>query len=92
MKYIQFSEKGPRMNNEDSRNIVEIADKRTLFVVCDGIPVERSPARRYVNPSLPIGNSIPVRKTQSQKSLMQQRMPVESLMRNPATIRWGQLS
>ena len=33
MKYIQFSEKGPRMNNEDSLNIVEIADKRTLFVV-----------------------------------------------------------
>ena len=37
MKYIQFSEKGPRMNNEDSLNIVEIADKRTLFVVCDGM-------------------------------------------------------
>lgn len=33
MKYIQFSEKGPRMNNEDSLNIVEIADKLTLFVV-----------------------------------------------------------
>ena len=25
------------MNNEDSLNIVEIADKRTLFVVCDGM-------------------------------------------------------
>lgn len=37
MKYIQFSEKGPRMNNEDCLNIVEIADKRTLFVVCDGM-------------------------------------------------------
>lgn len=37
MKYIQFSEKGPRMNNEDYLNIVEIADKRTLFVVCDGM-------------------------------------------------------
>ena len=37
MKYIQFSEKGPRMNNEDSLNVVEIADKRTLFVVCDGM-------------------------------------------------------
>jgi len=37
MKYAQFSEKGPRMNNEDSLNIVEIADKRTLFVVCDGM-------------------------------------------------------
>ena len=37
MKYIQFSEKGPRMNNEDSLNIVEIADRRTLFVVCDGM-------------------------------------------------------
>ena len=37
MKYFQFSEKGPRMNNEDSLNIVEIADKRTLFVVCDGM-------------------------------------------------------
>jgi len=37
MKYTQFSEKGPRMNNEDSLNIVEIADKRTLFVVCDGM-------------------------------------------------------
>ena len=37
MKYAQFSEKGPRMNNEDNLNIVEIADKRTLFVVCDGM-------------------------------------------------------
>ena len=37
MKYIKFSEKGPRMNNEDCLNIVEIADKRTLFVVCDGM-------------------------------------------------------
>jgi len=37
MKYIQFSEKGPRMNNEDCLNIVEIEDKRTLFVVCDGM-------------------------------------------------------
>ena len=37
MKYIHFSEKGPRMNNEDCLNIVEIEDKRTLFVVCDGI-------------------------------------------------------
>ena len=37
MKFIQFAEKGPRMNNEDSLNIVEIADKRTLFVVCDGM-------------------------------------------------------
>lgn len=37
MRYIQFSEKGPRMNNEDCYNIVEIADKRTLFVVCDGM-------------------------------------------------------
>ena len=25
------------MNNEDCLNIVEIADKRTLFVVCDGM-------------------------------------------------------
>ena len=37
MKYTQFTEKGPRMNNEDNLNIVEIADKRTLFVVCDGM-------------------------------------------------------
>lgn len=37
MRYIKFSEKGPRMNNEDSLNVVEIADKRTLFVVCDGM-------------------------------------------------------
>lgn len=37
MKYIQFSEKGPRMNNEDNLNIVEIPDQRTLFVVCDGM-------------------------------------------------------
>ena len=37
MKYIRFSEKGPRMNNEDCLNIVEIEDKRTLFVVCDGM-------------------------------------------------------
>ena len=37
MKFIQFTEKGPRMNNEDSLNIVEIADKRTLFVVRAGM-------------------------------------------------------
>ena len=37
MQYTQFSEKGPRMNNEDNLNIVEIADKRILFVVCDGM-------------------------------------------------------
>ncbi len=35
--YTLFTEKGPRMNNEDSLNIVEIADKRTLFVLCDGM-------------------------------------------------------
>ena len=37
MSYIHFSEKGPRMNNEDCCNIVEIAGKRTLFVLCDGM-------------------------------------------------------
>ena len=37
MKYIHFSEKGPRMNNEDCFNVVELQDKRTLFVVCDGM-------------------------------------------------------
>lgn len=37
MRHIKFSEKGPRMNNEDSLNVVEIEDKRTLFVVCDGM-------------------------------------------------------
>ena len=37
MKYIQFSEKGPRISNEDCCNILEIADKRTMFVVCDGM-------------------------------------------------------
>ena len=37
MKYAQFSDKGPRMNNEDCFNVVEIPDKRTLFVVCDGM-------------------------------------------------------
>lgn len=37
MRYIQFSEKGPRTKNEDCCNIVEISGKRTLFVVCDGM-------------------------------------------------------
>ena len=37
MKHIHFSEKGPRMNNEDCLNIADIPDKRTLFVVCDGM-------------------------------------------------------
>lgn len=37
MKYAQFSEKGPRMSNEDCFNVVEIPDKRTLFVTCDGM-------------------------------------------------------
>ncbi len=37
MKHIQFSEKGPRANNEDCCSAVEIPGKRTLFVVCDGM-------------------------------------------------------
>lgn len=37
MKYVHLSEKGPRMNNEDCLNIADIPDKRTLFVVCDGM-------------------------------------------------------
>lgn len=37
MKYVQFSEKGPRLNNEDCCRVVEIAGKRTLFIVCDGM-------------------------------------------------------
>ena len=37
MRYVQFSEKGSRMNNEDCCNVVEIAGGRTLFVVCDGM-------------------------------------------------------
>lgn len=37
MKYVHFTEIGPRQNNEDCCGIVELADKRTLFVVCDGM-------------------------------------------------------
>ena len=37
MIYIQFSEKGPRISNEDCCNILDIADKRSLFLVCDGM-------------------------------------------------------
>lgn len=37
MRYIKFSEIGPRQNNEDCCGIVEIPNKRTLFVVCDGM-------------------------------------------------------
>lgn len=37
MKYIHFSEQGPRQNNEDCCCIVEMPGKRTLFVVCDGM-------------------------------------------------------
>lgn len=37
MRYIHFSEKGPRMSNEDCCNIVEVTDKRTMFIVCDGM-------------------------------------------------------
>ena len=37
MKHIQFSEKGPRVNNEDCCGAVSIPGKRTLFVVCDGM-------------------------------------------------------
>lgn len=37
MRHIQFSEKGPRANNEDYCSAVEIPGKRTLFVVCDGM-------------------------------------------------------
>ncbi len=37
MRYTCFTEKGPRIKNEDCYNVVEIPDKRTLFVVCDGM-------------------------------------------------------
>lgn len=37
IKYIHFSEKGPRINNEDYCGIVEVGNKRSLFVVCDGM-------------------------------------------------------
>lgn len=37
MRYAQFSEKGPRTDNEDCCNVVEIPGKQTLFVVCDGM-------------------------------------------------------
>lgn len=37
MKYIQFSEKGPRSNNEDSCTIADIPSRRTLFAICDGM-------------------------------------------------------
>lgn len=37
MRYIQFSEIGPRQNNEDCCGIVEISSKRTLFAICDGM-------------------------------------------------------
>lgn len=37
MRYIQFSEIGPRQNNEDCCGIVESPGRRTLFVVCDGM-------------------------------------------------------
>ncbi len=37
MKYVQFSEIGPRQNNEDCCGIVESPGKRTLFVLCDGM-------------------------------------------------------
>lgn len=37
MKYVHFSEKGPRCNNEDCCNVVDVAEGRTLFVVCDGM-------------------------------------------------------
>ena len=36
MKYVHFSEIGPRQNNEDCCGIVESLGK-TLFVVCDGM-------------------------------------------------------
>lgn len=37
MKHVQFSEKGPRVNNEDCCSTVEIPGRRALFVVCDGM-------------------------------------------------------
>ena len=37
MRYIQFSERGPRQNNEDCCGHLEIPSKRTLFVTCDGM-------------------------------------------------------
>lgn len=37
MRYVQFSETGPRQNNEDCCGIVEVTGKRSLFVVCDGM-------------------------------------------------------
>lgn len=37
MRYVSFTEIGPRQNNEDCCGVVELADKRILFVVCDGM-------------------------------------------------------
>lgn len=37
IQYIHFSDKGPRINNEDCCAIVDIDEKREMFIVCDGM-------------------------------------------------------
>ena len=37
IRYIAFSEKGPRMNNEDCYNVVHFGDEKNMFIVCDGM-------------------------------------------------------
>ena len=37
IRQIAFSEKGPRMNNEDCYNVVCSDDGKKMFIVCDGM-------------------------------------------------------
>ena len=37
IRYIAFSEKGPRMDNEDCFNVVDSDDGKKMFIVCDGM-------------------------------------------------------
>ena len=37
LQYTQFSDKGPRTNNEDCCGIADIDEHRRMFIVCDGM-------------------------------------------------------
>lgn len=37
IRHTAFSEKGPRMNNEDCYNVVHGGDEKKMFIVCDGM-------------------------------------------------------
>ena len=92
MDYTQFTDKGPRINNEDCCTVVKVRDKRTLFVVCDGMhghSCGKVASQAVCDSFSAYWEQHADLETRRRKSWMQQRRPAGSLMRSPASTRWG---